>query len=180
MGPRPPGWRLGFLLSAGDGIGKVESRLQMETVRITLGYPVYRSRRWVLSFRVEGVVSKYLPSAGDKWLSRLGTGHGGRQLGREVGVVPGLVLGLRVGRLWPYVEFGSGLVYSDFEGELTGFQSPGLNFRSHLGFGAKVGLWDGASLDLGFRYSHVSNASLRDPNNGLDFVEYMGRIRIEF
>ena len=32
----------------------------------------------------------------------------------------------------------------------------------------------GVALDLGFRLRHVSNANLRDPNNGID--TYMGTI----
>ena len=173
-------WSLDFLLSAGDGIGQAENRFQTEAVRVRLGYRLYRSSWVSLGFSLEGVVAKYLPSAGDKWFTRLGSGQGGDQVGREVGLVPGFVLRFRAGRFRPYIEAGSGVVYGDYDGGLTGLQSPGVNFRSHFGLGTDVKLWDGASLNLGFRYSHVSNAGLRDPNSGLDFIEYMGRVNISF
>ncbi|MCU0531054.1 MAG: acyloxyacyl hydrolase [Syntrophales bacterium] len=53
-------------------------------------------------------------------------------------------------------------------------QANGFNFTETLGVGINVHIMPGASLDLGFRARHLSNADLRDPNCGID--TYFGTI----
>jgi len=53
-------------------------------------------------------------------------------------------------------------------------QVNGFNFVDAVGVGVNYAIMPGAALDLGFRLRHVSNANLRDPNNGID--TYMGTI----
>jgi hypothetical protein len=53
-------------------------------------------------------------------------------------------------------------------------QSNGVAFADTLGIGALVALWAGCALDIGFRLRHVSNSSLRMPNNGIE--NYFGTI----
>lgn len=53
-------------------------------------------------------------------------------------------------------------------------QVNGFNFADAVGVGVDYAVMPGVGLDLGFRLRHVSNANLRDPNNGSD--TYMGTI----
>jgi hypothetical protein len=53
-------------------------------------------------------------------------------------------------------------------------QANGLNFANAVGIGLYFNIMPGAALDLGFRFRHVSNADLRDPNCGID--SYFGTI----
>lgn len=53
-------------------------------------------------------------------------------------------------------------------------QANGLNFANSVGAGINVKVMPGAALDLGFRFRHVSNADIREPNCGID--SYFGTI----
>jgi opacity protein-like surface antigen len=53
-------------------------------------------------------------------------------------------------------------------------QGNGFNFANAVGIGINFNIMPGAALDLGFRFRHVSNADLRDPNCGID--SYLGTI----
>jgi len=53
-------------------------------------------------------------------------------------------------------------------------QANGFNFANAVGIGINFNIMPGAALDLGFRFRHVSNADLRDPNCGID--SYLGTI----
>ncbi len=53
-------------------------------------------------------------------------------------------------------------------------QANGFNFANAVGIGVQFNVMPGAALDLGFRFRHVSNADLRDPNCGID--SYFGTI----
>ena len=53
-------------------------------------------------------------------------------------------------------------------------QASGFNFANAVGIGINFNIMPGAALDLGFRFRHVSNADLRDPNCGID--SYFGTI----
>lgn len=53
-------------------------------------------------------------------------------------------------------------------------QTNGLVFADTVGIGVNLAVMPGASLDLGLRARHLSNANFRMPNNGLD--NYFGTI----
>ena len=53
-------------------------------------------------------------------------------------------------------------------------QSNGLVFADTVGIGVNLAVMPGASLDLGLRARHLSNANFRMPNNGID--NYFGTI----
>ena len=53
-------------------------------------------------------------------------------------------------------------------------QSNGLAFADTVGIGVNLAVMPGASLDLGLRLRHLSNANFRMPNNGID--NYFGTI----
>jgi len=70
----------------------------------------------------------------------------------------------------PYLEAGIGahlLSRTSLNGERkfgTAFQ-----FGSHLGVGIRFG--PRHAYDLTYRFRHLSNASIRSPNNGINFSE---------
>lgn len=87
----------------------------------------------------------------------------------ELGITPVLRLEPHrdMGGLLPYVELGVGAhVFTDTELEDKDFDIP-FAFGSHLGAGMRFG--DGARWELGYRYQHLSNASLGDSNPGINF-----------
>jgi lipid A 3-O-deacylase len=47
--------------------------------------------------------------------------------------------------------------------------STAFQFGEHLGIGYRFGV--NGALDLGVRYQHLSNASIRQPNNGINFTQ---------
>lgn len=49
-----------------------------------------------------------------------------------------------------------------------------FQFGEHIGFGYRFGAQGDA--DLGYRYLHLSNADLKDPNNGINFHQ----IRLQY
>ena len=53
-------------------------------------------------------------------------------------------------------------------------QTNGLVFADTVGIGVNLAVMPGASLDLGLRARHLSNANFRMPNNGID--NYFGTI----
>ena len=68
-------------------------------------------------------------------------------------------------RIYPYIEGGCGLIYltQDISQQATRF-----NFTSQLGAGITYFLKKNLNLSIGYRYRHVSNASIKRPNNGID------------
>src|SRR5262245_31838423 len=47
--------------------------------------------------------------------------------------------------------------------------STAFQFGDHLGVGYRFGAK--SALDLGYRYQHLSNASIKHPNNGINFTQ---------
>jgi hypothetical protein len=63
-------------------------------------------------------------------------------------------------------EIGSGLVYLGLD---TGEQGDaGINFLTQFGLGARVALGNDSALTVGYRFRHLSNAGLRQPNDGIN------------
>ncbi len=63
----------------------------------------------------------------------------------------------------PYIEGGIGLAYVDDYYIADRNLSTNFQFEDRIGIGARVGF-----LDLNFRYMHYSNASIKDPNDGIN------------
>jgi hypothetical protein len=72
---------------------------------------------------------------------------------------------LGAGALVPYAEFGVGMTHLDFD--LAG-QRDGFNFLLQLGVGAHWLLRERAALTAGWRFLHISNAGLWQPNLGIN------------
>lgn len=70
-------------------------------------------------------------------------------------------------RIFPYVEIGAGPMYLGLRTVAQG--SPGFNFLDQVGAGVKFYITDQYSLNLGYRYRHISHAGIRGkPNKGID------------
>ena len=77
-----------------------------------------------------------------------------------------LKLGLPITKkLYPYFEGGVGMVHMT---QHTNEQSTQFNFTQHLGGGITYFLKENLTFNLGYRYRHLSNASIKHPNSGID------------
>ncbi len=65
----------------------------------------------------------------------------------------------------PYIEGGTGLVYSTQDLET---QSTRWNFLTQAGFGLHYFFREDRSLNIGYRFRHSSNAGIKEPNSGID------------
>jgi len=65
----------------------------------------------------------------------------------------------------PFLSIGAGIVALDFD---LKDQDDGLSFTPQIGVGLRYMLTQGASLDLEWRYHHISNASTHPPNRGIN------------
>lgn len=68
----------------------------------------------------------------------------------------------------PYVEFGVGAhLLSETSVSTQRRFGTAFQFGSHAGIGARFGPKN--AFDLGYRFQHLSNASIKTPNNGINF-----------
>jgi lipid A 3-O-deacylase len=68
--------------------------------------------------------------------------------------------------IFPYLEAGIGVSYLS-EKKIKGRDlSSHFQFEDRIGIGAKIG--EQKRHDLSFRYMHYSNASIKQPNDGID------------
>lgn len=68
-------------------------------------------------------------------------------------------------KIYPYAEGGLGVVYMS---QHTREQSTQYNFLPQLGAGVQYFLKENVSINAGYRYRHLSNASFKHPNKGID------------
>ncbi|MDD5019113.1 MAG: acyloxyacyl hydrolase [Candidatus Omnitrophica bacterium] len=73
-------------------------------------------------------------------------------------------------KFYPYIEVGSGLYYMTLS---TYEQSTQFNFASAGGAGLTYFLRDDFAINAGYRRRHVSNASIKEPNGGIDANMYI-------
>lgn len=68
----------------------------------------------------------------------------------------------------PYIEAGIGLhLLSATSVSPDRRFGSSLQFGDHLGLGVRFG--DKGRYDIGYRYQHLSNAGIKDPNQGINF-----------
>ena len=91
----------------------------------------------------------------------------------EIGVTPVLRLQLNDLR-GPYLEAGIGVHLLSATTLGNKRFGSALQFGEHLGFGYRFG--GRGAIDVGYRYQHLSNANLSDPNNGIEFHQ----IRLQY
>ncbi len=69
-----------------------------------------------------------------------------------------------------YILAGSGFHYISYD---SNCQSGGFNFNDNLGAGFYIYTTHNSAINLGFRIRHISNADLRQPNEGIDSIFLM-------
>jgi hypothetical protein len=70
----------------------------------------------------------------------------------------------------PYIKGGLGVLYMS---QHTLEQSTQYNFLPQGAAGIQYFLKDNLAINLEYRYRHLSNASLKDPNSGIDSNLYL-------
>ena len=73
------------------------------------------------------------------------------------------------GRLKPYLEGGGGPLWTNFDGRIPE-QGSDFNFLVWGGGGAHYELTTQWALNVGVRFSHISNAGSGHPNGGLNYL----------
>ncbi len=73
--------------------------------------------------------------------------------------------GKKTNLVQPYIEGGIGAAYLDEYRIADRNLASNFQFEDRIGIGARIGFFD-----LNFRYMHYSNASLQDPNHGIDIL----------
>lgn len=68
-------------------------------------------------------------------------------------------------KLYPYAEIGSGVIYLS---QHTAEQSTQFNFHSQAGCGIYYFIKDNVALNVGYRFRHISNCSIEEPNSGIN------------
>jgi len=68
-------------------------------------------------------------------------------------------------RLYPYVEGGAGMIVFT---RYLNKQATRFNFTTQIGAGLTYFLTKNTNLNFGYRYRHISNASIKRPNRGID------------
>lgn len=70
-------------------------------------------------------------------------------------------------RLRPYVEAGAGLVWTDLADRIPEKGSQ-FNFNLQVGAGLSYFVAPTTSINLSYRFQHISNAGTAEPNHGID------------
>ncbi len=70
-------------------------------------------------------------------------------------------------RIRPYAEFAGGPFWTDLAGKIPE-ESSRFNFVLTAGFGVSYFLTDQTSLNVGYRFHHISNGGTQYPNLGLN------------
>ncbi|MCF7916841.1 MAG: acyloxyacyl hydrolase [Candidatus Omnitrophica bacterium] len=68
-------------------------------------------------------------------------------------------------KIHPYIKGGIGALYMS---QHTEEQSTQYNFLPQVGGGIQYFLTDNLAFNLEYRYRHLSNASIKNPNSGID------------
>ena len=156
---------LGFLTGYGHGQLKEQGNYNIVPLFVRLGYDI---KPWVkdklqlnprgrLTFEVEPFINPVTSPATNV---EIGVGtlmkYNFRNPNRSK-------LGL-MSKVDPYIEGGIGVIYSSQPFKY----STNFNFNDQVGIGLDYELNDDKNLVIGYRYRHVSNASLKQPNGGID------------
>ncbi|MFO0701918.1 MAG: acyloxyacyl hydrolase [Nitrospira sp.] len=87
-----------------------------------------------------------------------------------VGFTPKLIYTFSsFGRLKPYIEGGGGPLWTNFDGRIRE-QGSDFNFLVWGGTGVSYELTTRWALNIGVRFSHISNSGLDTPNSGLNYL----------
>lgn len=78
-------------------------------------------------------------------------------------------------KFYPYIEGGSGGIYIS---EKTKKQGSHGNFADQAGAGIYYFLRDNLALNVGYRFRHISNLSIKKPNRGIESHFVIGGVSI--
>ncbi|MEL0081476.1 MAG: acyloxyacyl hydrolase [Gammaproteobacteria bacterium] len=166
-----------LLLATANASAGAFDNLSIDSVTFSYGrgqgdadiYRISAQSRWNKSWLNEGNwhVTGYWNATAGHWHSDKAGGHEDNAF--ELALTPVFRLeqkNSRDGHLSPYVEAGVGV-------HLIGPTSIGdrslsnvVQFGSRVGIGLRFG--ENGKYDLGYRFQHLSNAALDDPNDGFD------------
>ncbi len=84
-----------------------------------------------------------------------------------VGLNPGLryYLPCKIGRLRPFIEGGAGAMITDIGSPNLGSK---FQFNEQIGLGYEWDFTQHSSIKISYRFLHISNAGLRNPNRGVN------------
>jgi len=88
-----------------------------------------------------------------------------------------LKFGFPLKKVYPYLEGGFGFNYFTLH---TREQSTQFNFSEIIGVGINYFLKENLSLNLGYRARHISNASIKKPNQGIDTQGFIFGVSIYY
>ena len=126
---------------------------------------------WKKQWFTEGdwLLTGYWEASAGSWN---GQNHGGNNYNTvDIGFTPIFRLQQKnLSGFAPYVEGGIGIhLLSDTHITADREFSTAFQFGDHLGAGLRFG--DKHQIDLGYRFQHLSNASIKDPNPGINFSQ---------
>jgi opacity protein-like surface antigen len=149
-GVKEIGFRLGYSVAAREDV-------QALPLSLSLGYIFYSGKFGLLP-------SGALEIVGEPFVSPIASSKGGFV---EAGLAfPVFRYNFDVGsRFVPYVEGGSGLMYTDLKGFNLGGK---FQFLSFGGLGLSYFLTENHALNIGWRFRHISNAGIHRDNSGLN------------
>ena len=78
-------------------------------------------------------------------------------------------------RFAPYITGGAGVLWTNLKRHETDSH---VNFNSQAALGVRYALTQRSSLIAEYRYTHVSNAGIREPNSGLNTNSFLVGISI--
>ncbi len=156
--PQPGSWEVG--LRSGYSIGM--RNVDMVPVNVRIGYTLFKGKKWLIprgafEIGIEPFASVITAVANPDKRS------GSLELG---GVLPMLTYYFDLGNgLYPYVEGGLGMLYTDLRGYHLGGH---FSFMETFGTGVSYFVNDNVALSVGWRFRHVSNAGLYSRNAALN------------
>ena len=75
-------------------------------------------------------------------------------------------------RFSPYIEGGAGLMNTNLRNQVLG---DSIQFMPQAGGGLRVNVFEGLSVDIGYRFHHISDAGLTERNRGINsHLPYIG------
>jgi lipid A 3-O-deacylase len=156
--PQPGSWDLG--LRSGYSIG--QRNVDMVPVHLRVGYTLFKGKKWLFPSGALEVSAEPFASVITS-VAQPSKRSGSLELG--VGL-PVLTYYFNLGsRIYPYVEGGLGMLYTDLRGYNLGGH---FSFMETVGAGATYFLNNNLALNVGWRFRHISNASLYKDNVGLN------------
>lgn len=168
--PKSGSWATGLR----SGYSVSPRKVDMVPVHVRIGYTLFKGQKWLfppgaLELNVEPFASV---------ITRV-TNPGRREGSMELGVMlPVMTYYFDLSnwnfpyldRLAPYIEGGLGMLYTDLRGYSLGGH---FSFTETLGVGVAYFLDANMTLNLGWRFRHVSNAGIYENNAGLNSYMFL-------